>query len=174
MLLQLIFAAVTLAAVGGALWSYNNGLRKEGEAKAVAEYEKQKRVQEEANALKALEGEKYALELLDKAEKRAKQLAAQQAVMQRQWSQQSETQAAKDLDYDFWRRQRVPDFSSSRLRDATKAVATDAPSNLLPSRAPIPAQSSVPAIAGQPVDELRLRELRTVFGFGPETRVAVR
>ena len=174
MLLQLIFAGVALAAIAGGLWSYNNGLRKEGEAKAVAEYEKQKRVQEEANALKALEGEKYALELLDKAEKRAKQLAAQQALYQRQRREESDARAKVDINFSLWRESAVPDYAEQRVRNAVQPPAPEPNGSRVPPKSSVPTRQDHVAIAAAEVDESRLARIRGILGLANSVDLASR
>lgn len=148
MILQLIFAAVTLAAIGGALWSYNDGLRKEGAAKQVAEFERQKVEAEKQNTLRALEGEAYALKLLDQAQRRNRAQAAQIATLQKQRQEESDARAKMDPEYREWGDQPVPAFTVQRLRDATALAAADPNRRSVPSEPAARTGADIPVIDG--------------------------
>lgn len=144
---QLIAGLVMTVLLAGAFLSWKADLRKEGEARAVAEYQEQQKKQDAENLRLAQEGEKEAKRLLLEQQKRNRLQASQLATAALARRTESDLRAKDDREFALWREQPVPDWADARLRSAVQPAASTKDSGFLPGRVDIRPKPNVPAIA---------------------------
>lgn len=160
MIAQIILIGVMVLAAGGAWISHNRSEQAIGEARKEAEYQKQQKEQEERNALKALEGEKYALELLAKAEQRNRKQAQQIRELAATRRSQDDERAKVDPEFKAWSDGIVPAYASNRVRERTVALTAAAASRVVPAASGLGVAAPAAGPAAGPADESPIARIR--------------
>jgi hypothetical protein len=141
----IIMIGVIALTLGGAFWSYNSSQQAIGRAEAVAEFERQQKEVEQANTLRALEGEQYALKLLEAAKRRNQVQAAQLVAAQKQRETVNAEREKVDPELKAWGDTAVPLFAAASLRQHAQSITAAAGSRGV---------SGVPGVApGTPIAE---------------------
>jgi hypothetical protein len=125
-MIQMILIGGIVLALSGAWWSHNRSQQEIGKAEAVAEYERQQKEAAEADALRALEGEKYNADLLAKALQRNRAQAVQLAAAQKQRETANVEREKVDPVYKAWADTPVPLYAATSLRQHAIALTATA------------------------------------------------